>query len=377
MDKLSEDGFVVIPKVYTLEECQLLTTSVVSEVIDITLRERGASNLFDDDNQNLQFLTDPDLRKLKLKNPNIIWRNGSSRTPIISKNCGIIDIHYNLDVLELVTLDERMYRLLSAFYGKSNLCHLEGPERISVKPKGSTNMPQHIDSNLFHPEVNFKERIQSLVCISIDPQAERNPKNCGTLCVLKNFHWYFALASKLFHPKTGLKPFPKDILGRYFLLPEDFDKTYLPVLKEHINGYTNYLHNREIAKVSNTFYEDLQKSGIVVPEKVKSIEWTPVVCKPGDVICWNQRLPHYNLRNKLEVPRIVCYYSVFPVSSGDKDKLDKCKKMFQNNAFYEQGTTIKNLEEFEYIHKWKFNSKIQEILNKSSLSRKLCGYEPW
>lgn len=384
MEKLRDDGFVIIPKVYTKEECQLLTDSISTEVIDIIFSERGVdrSDLFGNDSDNLKLLTSAELRKHKLKDPNIIWRNGNSRTPILSKNCGIIDIHYNLDVLRLVTLDKRMHAFLSELYGTEKLYHLEGPERVSIKPRGSIDMPQHIDSNLFHSEVNYMHRIQALVCVSIDLKASENPNNCGTLCVLKNFHWYFSLASKLFHPTTGIKKFPKDTWNRYFLLPENFDKVYLPVLKDHIKGYTDYLHNKIVpsGELIKKLYQDLEKGRISVPKEIKPVEWTPVVCKPGDVICWNQYLPHRNLRNKLETPRIVCYYSVFPVESKDskdKIKLERCKKMFENNVFYEQDDIVKNPEELNHIKLLKLGPKIQDLINKDSLSRKLCGYDSW
>src|SRR5581483_12338145 len=45
--------------------------------------------------KNLLLFTDPALRKRKLDDPNCIWRNGNSRQPLLSKSCGMIDIHYN------------------------------------------------------------------------------------------------------------------------------------------------------------------------------------------------------------------------------------------------------------------------------------------
>lgn len=382
MEQLKEAGYTVISQVYSKEECNRLATSITGEVIDIVFRDRNIKfkdlqDLSTDNFKNLELLTDIRLREEKMEHPEDIWRDCNSRNPIISKNCGIIDIHYNLDVLKLITTDKRLYELMAELYQSKELVHLDGPERVSVKSKGSVDMPQHIDSNLFYSEVNYPSRIQCLVCVSIDPQVQSNPEDSGTLSVLQNFHHYWDLAAELFHPKTGLFPFP-DSKSRYFLLPKNFDKQYLPKLREHIRGYTDYLFRKVIPEDNKvlSFYQGIS-SKVKVPEKIKEIKWTAVICSPGDVICWDQKLPHRNVRNKFDIPRIVCYYSVFPVSKDrDVESVERCGRMFSKNIFLE-GNTLKNVEECKYIEKRDLKEKIQRIISKTKISRRLCGYSSW
>ena len=375
MNELKESGYTVISSIYTPEETVRLRTSIVKEVLELIFNERGISIPLNE--ESLLLLTSPQLRSQTLTNPKIIWRDNNPRTPILSKSCGIMDIHYNLDVLDLITLNSRLYQLLSSIYEDNKLVHKLGPERIGIKPTDSTDMDKHIDANLFYPEVNHLKRFQSLVCISIDSNFsfEKN----GTLCVLANFHWYWDFASALFHPHNGAFPFP-DNHNRYFLLPKDFDSKYLPILKTWIIGYTNYLyHQIKGDTINQQWYEKFELKGIKVPHQVKEIKWTPVKCKAGDVIVWSQYLPHRNLRNKSRIPRIVAYYSVFPI---DKDwyttqEAQKCRTMFKEGSFYENKTISSNIEEITHIHKHNLLSVIEKMYKKDEFTQKITGFLSW
>lgn len=393
--QLEHKGWAIIPKVITESSRVRIKNEMIRQTLNVTLLKQGVT-IDPLDPKNLQLLVDPKLRKESLADPNIIWRNGNSRDPIVSKSTGMTPYHYNPIVLEEIAFSPILYQIMSELYRTNQLIHSEGPELFSIKPPGSTPMCQHIDANPFYPEVNYPRRIQSLVCIEMDQLDP--PEKAGTLQVLENFHYYFKLFGLLFHPVGGLYRFPNNN-RRFFTLPENFDQVWLPLINKVIAEYTQYQYlqyqNRFQSQsqsqspsqsqslsfdlssgVSSTILsENPAKShlcsppekilnsdlsglhpnileayricfyqlGLRVPLTALSIKWVPIPVKPGDMIVWNQYLPHFSSANRSAIPRMVCYYSVFPLEKIEwynSSAHQKLVKMWWNKTYQYSASSL-------------------------------------
>ncbi len=297
----------------------------------------------------------------------------------------MIDIYFNTDHLELVTLNKKLYQEAVKVYKTEKLVNL-GPERFSIKAQGSPDMPKHIDSNFFYNKVNYPVRIQGLVCLEVGDDV--SPRDSGTLSVYKNFHHYWDFAGQLFHPKTGLFPFP-DLKSRFFVLPKGkkgWDKYYEPIFREHAEMYTRFLLFDVPPNDSETadFFERIRKT-VKIPKRLLPLGWEHVVLKPGDVVFWNQHLPHQSLRNKSKTPRIVSYYNLFPIGKewyGSEEQLWTKKQFNEGKKFYSVNAGVytyncRNVEEFDHLEKTGAIKKINTKTQETSFRRKITGQEDW
>lgn len=381
-----KNGWVIIPNLLSEGERSELEVEMVRSILDIIFTNQG-EKIDTKDPENLLLLSNPKIREQKLENPKIIWRGGNSRQPLIGKTTGMINIHYNPLVLDKIAFNRKFYRLLSVLYNTKKLVHTEGPERISIKATGATSMGKHIDKNPFYPDVNYEERIQALYCVKVDEKIK--PENSGTLVLLENFCFYFRLFGELYHPQTGLEGQRfQDIKTRFFVLPGNFDKVWLPRINIAAKLYTDFCKGKEIEtdKETREKFEKLKSEGYKVPNRFKSIAWKAIPMKPGDFICWSQNTPHYSAKNTSKVPRMVCYYSVFPVSPSWYGSRDHrfTKEMFENRIFYyktnanDLNTRIKNPEEYKYLkEKDPDGEDYEQQIRGRSLNAKLTGFKSW
>ena len=378
-DNLNEEGYLIVKGVLDQNEIDKLKKDLIQNSIDLVFTQNG----FDvdaNDPESLQLFVDKKLREEKLgqEASRIVWRNGNTRDPILSKNNGMISIHYNKTLLEIITLNPKLYNHASKILGTDKLVHSEGPERFSIKVKGSVDMPQHIDSNLFVEKSNYPFRIQSLVTLSVGKDV--NPRDSGTISIVTHFHLYWKFAGELFHPKTGLFPF-SDVKTRFLALPtgsKDFDKYYLPLLKEHAKKY----YDGE----ENSFYDSLRKRNITVPKpEDEHLKWKPIEMEPGDMLFWHQHLPHRSLRNKSKTPRIVAYYSIFPVEDnwyGTKHQLwtsnqfEKCES-YQRVYYDVYPSNPTNKEEIEMLKSTKNIKNTSNISIETDFRMKISGQKSW
>ena len=288
-NNLNNEGYLVTPGFLSREECKLLKESLTKTTLDLVFTRQG----FEVDTQNeasLKLLTDMKLRKSRLGDlsTTAVWRDGNTREPLVSKNCGMTQIHFDEELLENITFNERLYGEAVKIMGTKYLVHSYGPERFSIKAPGSTDMPQHIDVNLFDDTLNYEYRIQCLATIDIDTVIPL--RDSGTLCLLTYFHHYWEFARELFHPFRGLFPMMKETTrSRFFVLPsnkkgkDDFNKNYLPNLKKYGMLYTLYLATNEINSETKSFCEDffkkIKEKGIRVPLNVnylQEMDWKPI-----------------------------------------------------------------------------------------------------
>ena len=391
-----QQGYVIVSGLLSTSDREALKTEMTKTMLDTVFTRRGVT-LDTNNPENLKLLTDPKMRKIVLANPSGIWRNNNTRDPIVGKTTGMINIHFNQTILEKIALNPKFYQVISALYGtinsetgqlqpRYNLVHSEGPERFSIKSKGSTKMPQHIDANLFHPEMNYPERIQSFYCVNTDSQIK--PSDSGTIAILGNFCFYFALFGHLCHPRDGVLKFPRN-KSRFFCLPKKFDSEWLPKLNQIAKLYTEF--SRRGITINDqrirSRFEQLKNAGCVVPNQFKKMVWEVIRLQGGDFFCWSQCIPHYSCRNKSETPRMVCYYSLYPVDNTWYDSYHHqwAKEMFLNRIFYystnagEYPRNTKNPEENQYLVSLGPNNltQYQNWIRSDPLRAKITGLESW
>ena len=396
-DNLNDAGYLVVKGVLSAKECEKLSKALIHATTDLVFTRQGF-DVDPDDPTTLDLFMDQKLREKKLGETakGAVWREGNTRQPLISKSCGMTHIHYNEELLERITYNERLYDAAAKVIGTPHLVHGDGPERFCIKPRGATDMPQHIDSNLFLDEVNYPYRIQSLVTIQIDE--EISPRDSGTLCLLTYFHHYWDFARELFHPKTGLVRFP-ELKSRFFVLPTNkkdkkhFDLNYLPALKKHAKAYGFYLEGLRSADKDDfheDFYEKLQKKGITVPptdkKYLEKMDWTPVKLAPGDMVFWHQYLPHRSLRQRSKTPRICAYYNVYPVDEDwfGSPHQEWVQKQFQTCQFFygvdagRYPEKAVNIEEYEMLAEKEGEiARLAELSTLTEFRRRITGQESY
>lgn len=130
-----------------------------------------------------------------------------------------------------------------------------------------------------------------------------------------------------------------------------------------------------------------------LPEKYHRLEWTPLKIKKGDLVCWNQKLPHSSLRNKSSIPRIVSYVTFMPTPSKSRgydyewEGSEQQKKLIEaiksgKDGFHQGSNRDNNIERkylrddnFEYWYKPREqpDSKLFKHDNLE-LYQKFCDY---
>lgn len=375
---LNSKGYRVISAGYAQDELYILHQSMQLEVIGTVFGNSPETKepfTFSPTNPEMwRLFTDVKLRKRILTNPNRIWK---PRNHPLSKSDGMIDIHHNRLVHKKVLFDPRMYEILSKAYGCRELVHSAGPEKFSIKPPGATDMRKHIDANLWHPENNYPSRIQAFLTVNVPETGEWRDR--GGLCVLTNFHHYWDFASAFFHYDFGLYPMDKTT-SRFHLLPNDFDSFYLPRLTHAIQEYSKWQKGAEVDSLLEEFF--IQIDGLEVPEEYQPIEWKTIECKSGDVVIWDQHLPHFSVRNRTDQLRSVVYYSVFPVTPAfyQSPRRDWVREQFVKNTFYydvqAQLLTRKVRNNAELAYRENVTG-LTKVYNQNELAQKLSAVTSW
>ena len=73
--------------------------------------------------------------------------------------------------------------------------------------------------------------------------------------------------------------------------------------------------------------------GVVVPDVVASLSWSPAELAPGDAVCIGGLTPHYSEANKSSGSRRVLVTSYAPVGAGyDRDRYYSSRKRAMEQA---------------------------------------------
>lgn len=346
---------------------QQIADSIVRETVSCILGETDEiKRVVDSGLDPLLLLTDTKLRKEFLKNPNIVWYNNNSRTPKLSKSAGMANLYHNVAVRDGILFDEKIYDAIKALYSsvrveEEDCVYLYGPDRVGVKPPGGTDMKKHIDCDILslERELDLKissapthpltmPRVQAVACLRCDTSA----KNNGNTEVLSGYNQYFELGALFFKGKIKES---KNLRGRKFSPIQLED-----VFKKHLDSFIDFVH---------TFYESDQKISYNpvmfenyrtnlpeekflqiyqrLPTSFVEIEWVKPRVEPGDLFCFDQRLPHRNTKNssKKGIHRIVSYISMYPSSYNNPQ--EDIRALFRNVST--ERKTYNNPEERDFF----------------------------
>lgn len=323
-----------------------------------------------------QLLVDSKLREQHLQNPKSVWRHNNSRKPIVSKSCGMVNIYHQPQIRDHVLFNTKvvegiraMYKTLPQATQDEKIVYMNGPDRVGVKPKGSTDMERHLDSNLFLPCINQhpRYRVQALVTLQVGaPEGKITVRDLGSIEVLAGFHHYYELAGWFFSRLPGVTPFT----GPPPYPIEKFLNTYLDTF---LTWVKTYIYGPEVKPPELKSFIDK------LPDKYVEVQWHAPITKPGDLLCFDTRLPHRNTRNKSAVTRIVAYVSLYRqedhlrcISQGDKDDIEA--KFTGKDKITHGGSNRDNIEERTvFAPTWEQRIKlpqltpiIAEVLNKNT-----------
>jgi len=409
-DQLNEAGYLVVP-VLDPEEAVSLSKTLIAKTVDLIFTKNGYK-VNPENHHDLKCLVDKPLRsKLGPGADRIVWRNGSTQQPIINKTTGMIDLHFQPELLETITFNPKIVEASAKVMGipADKLVYAWGPERVSIKAQGSPVMRKHLDCNLFNDRPNYPYRVQSLVTLSIDTCID--PDKSGTLNVLTYFHHFWEFARELFSPIRNLPGhFPKTNMGSRFMnFPSRFDSTYLRSLKYETQIYLNYLAldgNVKLLSLSEEakrefehhgffdLFKECRENGILVGQDLdklsiylKEMKWQSIKVQPGDMIFWHQHLPHRSMPNKSLIPRVVAYTNLYPAGPDWNSSFQRkwVARQFQRaesyyvknaNALTNDNTSthmITNIEEHQDFEDTKQLETIAKLSLTSDFRKKLSG----
>lgn len=389
--RLGPKGYKIFRNVLTPDQVEDIRSSVTHQITWQIFHKHlteGESITPENASEYLPLLIDQSLRieKFGPEGAQITRPLGKGRnffdTPH-SKSTGMAYCNYNREVLRHIKTNPEIIERFREIYDYEALAAITGPERVSIKPAQTEKtkapaMKKHIDMMLEWNEAakanNYEVRAQGLVCFQRDTIGPVNKS--GTLNLLVGFQHYWDLAGVVFHPETGIKPFP-DFGKRFFVLPSYFEKKYLPILKDIAKQYRDFLFEGVVSEDDDLLrrFRDWQAKEISVPRDLPDIFWEAVDVRPGDMVIWSQRLPHQSLGNSSATPRGVCYLSYFPVVRGENGwfntpqanwvryqyaNLISCYGV--NNGDY--NLRVRNLDEQDYIKHFGIEQDIRELLDQ-------------
>jgi hypothetical protein len=347
------NGHVSIP-VLKLVECARVLDSVLGETYKMAFRGVDLSKIKDPS----LLLNDIDLRRKHEIQEDIVWIEGNTRKPIVSKNGGFTNIYHNRLVRDLILFSEKIHHYISQLYkavcGEEEIAYTNGPDRVGVKAKDATDMPKHLDKHLFIDAPKLKARVQAFVCLGVDERTkspsgapEMKPRETGGIEVLENFHHYFLLARIFFKGKFETS----DAIPQN--LPKEFDDNL-----DAFNAWiTKILYSKKKPLMNKELREVIKTNKF--PEKQLFVGWVIPKVRVGDLFCFDTRLPHRNLKNKSTIPRVVAYVSYFLKSdaTGDSRRPERSERdilgMFSGEESAHGGSNRdKKLEKEVFAKDW-------------------------
>ncbi len=358
-------GYIVIKGIIT--KPHRIARSIIKEVKQIVFTsdedQASLSKLEKKEIDPLLLLVDAKLREKYLDEPKSVWFNNNIRTPKIAKNNGIANIYHNERVRDKILFNEDIYNAICTLYslltGKQEDCiYLYGPDRVCVKPQGATHMPKHIDCNIacYEEDEETKSvqnnplsmfRIQTVTCLQIDPET----KNNGRTEILSGYNNYFLLGAYYFR-KMFSSEYKIGILFTPVIVQEVFAKN-LPEFLEYVDSFYKkgklLPKEKTPLKKERDLYERIYAS---LPKRKIEIAWVQPNVTPGDILCFDQRLPHRNTKNDSPIARVASFVSLYPKSylqEGDETPYD----LFKGKAKKVRTFDARGLEKQCFKDEWK------------------------
>lgn len=303
-------GYTIYHNVLSPELCHQITDSILEESFRILFRDVDPKPNHRDP-ADMELLVDKTARDRRGIPDSAIWENGNSRTPIWSKNNGMINIYFNRLLHQHIHFNPEIFLRIAALYGHNEIGYTKGMDRVGFKIRGSVDMPTHLDYHLFQPTLNADPvRVQSFFNCSVPSDVD--PRDSGTIQLIPYFHLYWQIAQRYFqHVPLADEEYRQS-------LPLPFGKQFTKELPA-FNLFLQDLHRwRDGQPIQHRHKDSLERYSDLLPtlpSEYHELRWTPIPLRTGDLLCWNQMLPHSNLRNKSLTPRVVAYISLFPFPS--------------------------------------------------------------
>lgn len=293
MDK----SWKIIIHVLDSETCNIISNSIYRDIVYTTFGLSGELDNYLRCPNSLKLFTDSKLREKYLKNPNCVWRHNFSQRPLVSKNCGMVNIYHNREVKDYITFNPNILNHIISEYNEKAI-YAKGPERVSMKVEGSTDMNRHMDTNF----KNHENRIQAFVTLSIDISTNRDLSSIGSIEVLSNFNNYFDFYKYFIEENSDYnsETYKSD------KNPVILDKIFI----ESIPYFNNWIKEK--------IYKENKYPEIKKPINFQEMIWEFPSLKIGDLFVWDSKIPHRNTKNKSCIPRIVSYISLYPISTWKK-----------------------------------------------------------
>lgn len=392
---LPDEGFIVYEGFIPEDHRQEIEKSFLDEVLWFVYTRAGVDIDFEtastkirnkyvramfDINLRRELIPDEDIMK------NTVANKDNFRKPHINQTDGMVSIHYNLAAKKYVDGNWRFYRTLQKHYRNyPHLAFMCGPERGGVKGPGSKQMKLHIDAghNFNYPELsklNYPTRLQCMAMITRDISGKL--EKSGTIELLINYHHYFNLFS-LATREDGVLP-----LGlserRFFVLPDNFEKDFLPKLNDIAKQYTDYFYKKkQPSKEYLGFFKNCRKLALEVPRKFRECKFQAIDVRPGDIVIWSQYLPHRSLANSSDDMAMRLYYSLFPVEKKwwKTEEAKWVRHQYKNfESFYSTNRgnynyNPRNADELDYIKKKKLHKELRRVFNRRKWIRRATGFE--
>jgi hypothetical protein len=348
-------GWKIVP-VLKKRKCREISESIKNDIVNTTFGLADELDNFNKCPNKWELFTNPQLREEYLDNPKCIWKNNFTHKPYVSKSCGMANIFHNPLVREEILFNEEIINPILEEYGEEAI-YAKGTERVSIKVKGSTDMERHIDTNY----VNYEKRIQAFVTLEIDPSEDM--KNKGSIEILSNFSNYFD-----YYPLFISKhPEYKGELTTTDKLPVKLDKFFINSIDDFNTWLKENFYTKKLTKKFLQFKEEHP-----IPPTFQEIKWEYPPIKTGDLFIWDCRLPHRNTKNKSDIPRIVAYVSLYPISTWENLGKPNIYNMFIGKTKSLNGEKNRDNEEEKsfYEDEWedrvsidKTNPLVQKLLH--------------
>jgi hypothetical protein len=131
------------------------------------------------------------------------------------------------------------------------------------------------------------------------------------------------------------------------------------VFKQHLSSFLEYVKSfyfEDTEKLIPFAETSLKEEELHIydslPKERVEIEWLMPRVKEGDILCFDQRLPHRNTKNKSSISRVSTFISLYPKSYYNLDVDVPIYNLFEGKVEKSRDTYDNILERERYKDVW-------------------------